>query len=125
MILRSRATPWAEAFAQALGRGEELREPLRWVWRVAFRVAAGELKDRGRRLRTIPPQVSEMDEPAAELVAALGGLSPNQRAVLVLHYCAGYATKEIAAIIGSSPATDRPAPEPGTETPAKDLGGER
>jgi RNA polymerase sigma-70 factor (ECF subfamily) len=97
----------AEAFAQALGCGDELREPLRWVWRVAFRVAGGELKDRGRRLRAIPPQVSEMDEPAAELVAALGGLSPNQRAVLVLHYYAGYATKEIAAIIGSSRATVR------------------
>jgi DNA-directed RNA polymerase specialized sigma24 family protein len=27
--------------------------------------------------------------------------------VLVLHYYAGYATKEIAAIIGSSPATVR------------------
>jgi RNA polymerase sigma-70 factor (ECF subfamily) len=38
----------AEAFAQALGRGEELRDPQRWVWRAAFRIAAGELKDRRR-----------------------------------------------------------------------------
>lgn len=97
----------AEAFAQALGRGDELREPLRWVWRVAFRVAAGELKVRRRRLPAVDPRVSELDEPAGELVAALGRLSPNQRATLVLHYYAGYPTREIAAIIGSSPATVR------------------
>jgi DNA-directed RNA polymerase specialized sigma24 family protein len=38
----------AEAFAQALARGSELRSPRHWVWRAAFRIAAGELKDRGR-----------------------------------------------------------------------------
>ncbi len=77
------------------------------MWRVAFRVAAGELKDRRRRFPGVDPRLSEMDEPAGELVAALGRLSPNQRAALVLHYYAGYPTKEIAAIIGSSPATVR------------------
>jgi hypothetical protein len=39
----------AEAFAQALRRGNELRDPLAWIWRVAFRVAAGELKERHAR----------------------------------------------------------------------------
>ena len=43
----------AEAFAQALRRGEELRDPLAWVWRVAFRVASGELQRRGS-LRPCP-----------------------------------------------------------------------
>ena len=42
----------AEAFAQALRRGEGLRDPLAWIWRVAFRVAAGELK---RRRQTVSP----------------------------------------------------------------------
>jgi RNA polymerase sigma-70 factor (ECF subfamily) len=48
-----------------------------------------------------------MDQPPAGLVAGLSRLSPNQRAALVLHYYVGYATKEIAGIIGSSPATVR------------------
>jgi DNA-directed RNA polymerase specialized sigma24 family protein len=48
----------AEAFAQALGRGEELHHPQRWVWRAAFRIAAGELRDRrgSLRSRSTPPQ---------------------------------------------------------------------
>ena len=97
----------AEAFAQALGRGDDLRDPQRWVWRAAFRIAAGELKDR-RRFR--PPATDsgyEMAEPPARLVAGLARLSPNQRAVLVLHYYVGYPTKEIAGLLGSSAATVR------------------
>ena len=39
----------AEAFAQALRRGDALREPERWVWRTAYRIAAGALKERGRQ----------------------------------------------------------------------------
>ena len=38
----------AEAFAQALRRRSEIREPGRWVWRAAFRIARGELKRRSR-----------------------------------------------------------------------------
>lgn len=36
----------AEAFTQALARGGEIRALPGWVWRTAFRVAAGELKAR-------------------------------------------------------------------------------
>jgi DNA-directed RNA polymerase specialized sigma24 family protein len=36
----------AEAFAQALRRGNAIRSPDRWVWRTAFRIAAAELKRR-------------------------------------------------------------------------------
>jgi len=97
----------AEAFAQALGRGDHLRDPQRWVWRAAFRIAAGELKDRRRFRPPAPDPGYEMEEPPARLVAGLSGLSPNQRAALVLHYYAGYPTKEIAGIIGSSAATVR------------------
>jgi len=31
----------AEAFAQVLRRGDEVRDPERWIWRAAFRIAAG------------------------------------------------------------------------------------
>jgi len=96
----------AEAFAQALGRGTELRDPQRWIWRAAFRIAAGELKER-RRFGAAIDAGYEMPEPPARLVAGLARLSPNQRAALVLHYYGGYPTKDIAGVIGASAATVR------------------
>jgi RNA polymerase sigma-70 factor (ECF subfamily) len=97
----------AEAFAQAIGREPHLRNPQRWVWRAAFRIAAGELKDRRRFRAAIADPSYEMEEGPARLLTGLARLSPNQRAALVLHYYAGYPTKQIAGIIGSSPATVR------------------
>jgi RNA polymerase sigma-70 factor, ECF subfamily len=97
----------AESFAQALGRGDDLRDPQRWVWRAAFRIAAGELKDRRRFEAPAFDAGYEIAEPPARLVAGLARLSPNQRAAMVLHYYAGYPTKEIAGILGSSAATVR------------------
>jgi RNA polymerase sigma factor (sigma-70 family) len=93
----------AEAFAQALRRGEDLRDPKAWVWRVAFRIAAGELQQRRRNVE-LPESSYDMPEPAG-LFAALEELSPKQRAAIVLHYVAGYRLKEIAKILGSSKPT--------------------
>jgi RNA polymerase sigma-70 factor, ECF subfamily len=93
----------SEAFAQALRRGSELRDPMRWIWRVAFRVAAGELAAARQRGAGRVTEVGyEMSEPAVDLVRALGRLSPNQRAAVVLHHYAGYRAREIASIIGST-----------------------
>jgi RNA polymerase sigma-70 factor, ECF subfamily len=97
----------AEAFAQALGRGEELRSPLAWVWRAAFRIAAGDLKERGRHAAMSDDPSYELPEEPRELIAGLRRLSPNQRAALILRFYAGYTTREIAGILGSSPATVR------------------
>ena len=97
----------AEAFAQAIARGEDLRDPQRWIWRAAFRIALGELKDRGRFQPRASDPSYEMTEPPGRLVAGLARLSPNQRASLLLYYYAGYPTKEIAGILGSSAATVR------------------
>src|SRR5438034_4332987 len=68
----------AEAFAQALRAATGIREPAGWVWRVAFRVAAAELKARGHRSDAPPEESYEMDHRARELLAALGRLSPRQ-----------------------------------------------
>jgi RNA polymerase sigma factor (sigma-70 family) len=46
----------------------------------------------------------EVPEETAELLVALPRLSPKQRAAIVLHYHAGYSLKEVADIIGSTPA---------------------
>jgi RNA polymerase sigma-70 factor (ECF subfamily) len=98
----------AEAFAQVLRRGDEVRDPERWVWRAAFRIAAGELKDRRRTVETTAAIGSyEMEEPARDLVVALGALSERQRTALVLHDAAGYPAREVATIVGSTEAAVR------------------
>jgi len=97
----------AEAFAQCLARGAAVRAPGRWIWRAAFRIAAGELKERRMRAATAPEERYEMDVGTGGLVEALRSLPPRQRAALVLHYYAGYKAREIAAIVGSTAATVR------------------
>jgi len=97
----------AEAFAQALRRGDAIRDAEAWVWRAAFRIAAGELADRRRRASAPAnerPSVSFIPELADELIGALSRLSPKQRACVVLHHYAGYPVNEIASIVGSSVA---------------------
>jgi len=95
----------SEAFAQALRRGDAIRSPLPWVWRAAFRIAAGMLKSRGREEGSVPETSYEMPERAWELLSALRRLPAKQRASVVLHYYGDYPVKEVAAIIGStSPA---------------------
>jgi RNA polymerase sigma-70 factor (ECF subfamily) len=93
----------AEAFAQALRRGSAIRDPGAWVWRAAFRIAAGELKERRRFVRPAGEGRYEMEEPARELVTALGRLSDKQRSAVVLHYVSGYPLREVARLIGSTP----------------------
>ena len=95
----------SEAFAQLLRRGQGVRDPQRWLWRAAFRIAAGDLTER-RRADPLSEdrRTYEMEEPARELLDALVRLSPHQRAAVVLHHAAGYPVKEIAAILGSTPA---------------------
>jgi RNA polymerase sigma-70 factor, ECF subfamily len=97
----------AEAFAQALRRGAEIRDAERWIWRSAFKIAAGELKE---RRRFAPPSTDaryELEEPARELVSALRQLSEKQRLSVVLHHAAGYPVREVAEILESTPAAVR------------------
>jgi RNA polymerase sigma-70 factor (ECF subfamily) len=95
----------AEAFAQALRRGDAIRAPLPWIWRAAFRIAAGELKRRNTVYPVRREESYELSESAGSVLAALAKLSARQRAAVVLHYYADHSLKEIATILGSSPAT--------------------
>lgn len=92
----------AEAFAQALRRGGELRSPLSWIWRAAFRIAAGTLKERARQVVAIPEVPYEMEEQDWELLSALAQLPPAQRGALVLYYYADQPIGEIARVLGSN-----------------------
>lgn len=93
----------AEAFAQALRRGKAIRSPDRWVWKAAFRIAAGRLKESRRGLPMIDAPLVRNPEPAWELIAALHELPEQTRRCLVLHYYGGYRTDEIARMLGSTP----------------------
>src|SRR4029453_4573329 len=83
---------FAEALAQALARGDDLRTPERWIWKVAFRIAAGEL---GRRNAQVPfgeSEVVDAPELALDLLRALQRLTPRQRAVVILQLYGGFTT---------------------------------
>jgi RNA polymerase sigma factor (sigma-70 family) len=92
----------AEAFAQALRRGRAVRDPAAWVWRTAFRIAAGELKERGRMEAFVEEPVMRMPEAFVDLWRALAGLPFKQRASIVLADYAGWSHREIAKALGSS-----------------------
>lgn len=101
----------AEAFAQALRRGRQLRNPAAWVWRAAFNIAAGEMKERrkvipleaGTELAAVVPDVSP--ERLIDLVQALARLTHRQRVAVVLADYAGWSHKQIAGVLGASVAT--------------------
>lgn len=91
----------AEAFAQAGRRVGEIRDLRPWLFRAAFRIAAGELK-----------RARSRGDPAAESVAAHDGtgelmeltrrLSNAQRRAFVLRDVLGYSTREAAELSGAS-----------------------
>lgn len=92
----------AEAFAQALRRGRALRDPAAWVWRAAFRIAAGELKERGRMTTFAVEPVLGIPEPFVDLWRALAQLPMKQRASVVMADYAGWSHREIAKALDSS-----------------------
>jgi RNA polymerase sigma-70 factor (ECF subfamily) len=98
----------AEAFAQALRRGSAIRDVRRWVWRSAFRLAAGDLKRRSRMSYGPIPEGSLHDvHPDEQLLQAIQELTPQQRAVIVLHYYADCPVREIARRTGINPLAVR------------------
>ena len=98
----------AEAFAQALRRGPAIRDVRGWVWRSAFRLAAGDLQRQSGLARGALPEGSFHDpHPDEQLLDALQGLTPQQRAVIVLHYYADCPVREIARRTGINPLAVR------------------
>jgi RNA polymerase sigma-70 factor (ECF subfamily) len=92
----------AEAFAQALARGDALRSPAGWIWRAVFRIAAGMLQERRRMVRLGHSASYEMTEVDHELLSGLQQLPRHQRATLILFYYADRPINEIADILQSS-----------------------
>ena len=98
----------AEAFARALERAGQIRDPVPWLYRTAFRIAAEDLR-RGRREPELglEPEPDRAAIPAVGLgvlVPALRQLSPADRAAVVLHYEADLPVREVARRMGTSAA---------------------
>jgi RNA polymerase sigma factor (sigma-70 family) len=100
----------AEAFAQLLARGSAVRDPAAWVWRAAFRIAAGELGTRRDSVAFANREFADVDAATAEgvdLMLALQQLPTKQRAAVVLRYLVELPTARVARILGISPPTVR------------------
>jgi RNA polymerase sigma-70 factor (ECF subfamily) len=95
----------AEAFAQLLRRGDAVRDPERWAWRAAFRIAAGNLKERRKEGAPFPEPSYEIDPASMELVSAIANLSDRQRSAVVLHYIADKPVADVAAVLGTTTGT--------------------
>jgi RNA polymerase sigma-70 factor, ECF subfamily len=91
----------AEAFARALERFGQIREPVPWLYRTAFRIAVEDLRRKEPEARPEPRAAAAGLE---ALVPALRELSPAQRAAVVLHYEADLPVREVAERMGTSAA---------------------
>ena len=93
----------AEAYAQALRRGPAVRDPAAWIWRSAFRIAAGALKVR-RSGDSVPSggleHIDRYED--SDLLAAFRQLPDAQRAAVILFYYADLPIGAIAARLGSN-----------------------
>lgn len=97
----------AEAFARVIERGDRVREPIAYVYRVAFRVATDELKRERRHGDATDGAHRETPGELEDLMRALRQLSPNQRAAVILRFEADLSTDEVAKRMGMSAATVR------------------
>jgi RNA polymerase sigma-70 factor, ECF subfamily len=98
----------AEAFARAIEHRHGIREPLAWIYRTAFRLAARELQREKRLPPPLPdpsPGIDPLD--VQGILAALVQLSPNQRAAVLLHDEEGFTSPEVGRLLGMSAATVR------------------
>jgi RNA polymerase sigma-70 factor (ECF subfamily) len=96
----------AEAFARAIERSEEVRDPVAYLYRIAFRIAAADLRRMARLAeeedREVIDAVDDLD-----LLRALRSLSPDQRAAVYLRYRADLPVARIADLLGTSSAAVR------------------
>lgn len=97
----------AEAFTRALRDRADIRDLSAWVWRVAFRLAAADLRAARNREDAQTDATRDVNSDIPDLVVALRELPPKQRLAVVLHDYADRPTHEVASVLGSSKATVR------------------
>jgi RNA polymerase sigma-70 factor, ECF subfamily len=95
----------AEAFSQYLKHRDTVRDPLAYMFRVAYRLLAKEL---ALEKRQVPRSADRVEAAHAHsvlspmLTDALLRLSVEQRFAVVLHYFLDYTVSEVARVTGSS-----------------------
>jgi RNA polymerase sigma-70 factor (ECF subfamily) len=99
----------AETFAQALRRGDELRDVQAWVWRTAFNIARGELQRASTRAGGLHDDVADWSSERVDegpglsnLMDSLSALSEDDREILVLCHVGGWTAGELGPILGES-----------------------
>lgn len=113
----------AEAFARTLESGARVRDPKSYVFRIAFRLAANELR-RQRPTAFVPETSVEQDRGLVELLDALKKLSPTQRAAIYLRYEVGLSVGEVAELLGRSSGAVRVQLHRARGKLAAELGGD-
>jgi RNA polymerase sigma factor (sigma-70 family) len=95
-----------EAFARATARSKDLRDPVAWLFRVAFNVANDELR---RERRRELPGVDPIQQPQEfnDLLTALKRLPYRERAVMAMFYVLDLPVADVAARLGIASATVR------------------
>jgi RNA polymerase sigma-70 factor (ECF subfamily) len=96
-----------------------LRDPLRfeaWLHRLVVHACYGEARTQRRfnaKVRPLSPTIEAMEDPFSavadreQIEHSFRELSPEQRAVVVLHHYYGYPLTEIAALLGIPEGTAR------------------
>jgi RNA polymerase sigma-70 factor, ECF subfamily len=95
-----------EAFSRAATRAAKLRDPVAWLYRVAFNVANDELR-RERRDGVVVREAVQQPPDVSEVLEALKALPPRERAAMALFYVLDLPVKDVAARLGISAATVR------------------
>jgi RNA polymerase sigma-70 factor, ECF subfamily len=97
----------AEAFARAAAQFDRIRDPVPWLYRVAFNAATDELRRDRRRGQGGDPEPAQPPAEASELFDALRNLPPRERAAMVLFYVSDLPVSEVASRMGVATATVR------------------
>jgi RNA polymerase sigma-70 factor (ECF subfamily) len=97
----------AEAFAQLLRRGDDVRDATTWIWTAAFRLAAGELKRRSSLSPDVPERAYEPEVADTRVLDAIRALPERQRAAVLLRYYADRPVTEVAEALGLRASTAR------------------
>jgi RNA polymerase sigma-70 factor (ECF subfamily) len=96
----------AEAFARTLERATQVRSFEPYLYRIAFRLAAAELR-RDPTVADVPDSGEHVDPELSELFTAMRSLSPGQRAAVFLRYQGDLPVAEVARLMGTSSAVVR------------------
>jgi RNA polymerase sigma-70 factor (ECF subfamily) len=97
----------AEAFARATANLDRIRDPVAWLYRVAFNVATDELRRDRHHSRDLVAETIQAPPETTGLFDAIRHLPPRERAAMVLFYVNDLSVAEVASRMGVASPTVR------------------